>query len=90
MSVSPARAAAFDILLRVETQSAYASELLHSERLDELSAADRGLATVLHVALKLGKSQAPPKQVASAASAISAEIRECHRTPVKNRSQQMS
>ena len=47
MPVSPARAAAFDILFRVETQSAYASELLHSERLDELSAADRGLATEL-------------------------------------------
>jgi 16S rRNA (cytosine967-C5)-methyltransferase len=47
MPVSPARAAAFDILFRVEAQSAYASELLHSERLDELSAADRGLATEL-------------------------------------------
>jgi 16S rRNA (cytosine967-C5)-methyltransferase len=47
MPVSPARAAAFDILFRVETQSAYASELLHSERLDELSAPDRGLATEL-------------------------------------------
>ena len=45
MPVSPARAAAFDILLRVETQDAYASELLHSERLDQLSPADRGLAT---------------------------------------------
>src|SRR5271157_5421032 len=47
MPVSPARAAAFDILLRVEKQSAYASELLHSERLDKLSAADRALATEL-------------------------------------------
>jgi len=47
MPVSPARAAAFDILLRVETQDAYASELLHSERLDQLSPADRGLATEL-------------------------------------------
>src|SRR5271167_1809526 len=45
MSISPARAAAFDILLRVEQQAAYASELLHSERLDKLSPADRGLAT---------------------------------------------
>ena len=43
MPVSPARAAAFDILLRVEQQDAYASELLHSERLDKLSIADRGL-----------------------------------------------
>jgi len=45
MPVSPARAAAFDILLRVEQQTAYASELLHSDRLDRLSQADRGLAT---------------------------------------------
>src|SRR3974390_184380 len=41
MPVSAARAAAFDILLRVETQDAYASELLHSERLDQLSPSDR-------------------------------------------------
>ena len=45
MPVSPARAAAFDILLRVEQQDAYASELLHSDRLDQLSPADRGLTT---------------------------------------------
>ena len=45
MPVSPARAAAFDILLRVKQQHAYASELLHSERLDRLSLADRALAT---------------------------------------------
>ena len=45
MPISPARAAAFDILLRVETQDAYASELLHSSRLDNLSPRDRGLAT---------------------------------------------
>lgn len=47
MPVSLARAAAFDILLRIETQNAYASELLHLERLDKLRAADRGLATQL-------------------------------------------
>jgi len=45
--VSAARAAAFDILLRVEQQQAYASELLHSRRLQELSPADRGLCTEL-------------------------------------------
>jgi 16S rRNA (cytosine967-C5)-methyltransferase len=45
MPVSPARAATFDILLRVEQQDAYASELLHSDRLDKLSPADRGLTT---------------------------------------------
>jgi 16S rRNA (cytosine967-C5)-methyltransferase len=47
MPVSPARAAAFDILLRVEQTSAYANELLHSERLEKLSIADRSLATEL-------------------------------------------
>jgi 16S rRNA (cytosine967-C5)-methyltransferase len=47
MPVSAARAAAFDILLRVQTQNAYASELLHSSRLDQLSPADCALATEL-------------------------------------------
>ncbi|HZD32530.1 MAG TPA: 16S rRNA (cytosine(967)-C(5))-methyltransferase RsmB [Candidatus Angelobacter sp.] len=47
MPTSPARVAAFDILLRVEQQDAYASELLHSDRLDKLEAADRGLTTEL-------------------------------------------
>jgi len=45
--VSPARIAAFDILLRVERQGAYASELLHSERYQKLSLADHGLCTEL-------------------------------------------
>jgi 16S rRNA (cytosine967-C5)-methyltransferase len=44
---SPARTAAFDILLRVERQSAYASELLHAERYQKLSPADHGLCTEL-------------------------------------------
>jgi 16S rRNA (cytosine967-C5)-methyltransferase len=45
MAVSPARQAAFTILLRVERESAYAVELLHSSLLDGLSPADRNLAT---------------------------------------------
>src|SRR5437764_11853826 len=45
MRISPARAAAFDILLRVETTDAYASELLHSSHVAKLSPADHGLAT---------------------------------------------
>lgn len=45
--VSASRAAAFDILLRVERHSAYASELLHSRRYEELSTADHGLCTEL-------------------------------------------
>lgn len=43
MAVSPARAAAFDVLLRVERDAAFATELLHSKKIDELSPADRGL-----------------------------------------------
>jgi len=45
MPISPARTAAFDILLRVERQAAYAGELLHSQRLQSLSPPDRSLAT---------------------------------------------
>jgi len=47
MAVSPARAAAFEILLKVEREQSYASELLHSARLAKLSSADHGLATEL-------------------------------------------
>ena len=47
MPVSPARAAAFDILLRVERESAYASDLLHSPAYAHLSTADHALATEL-------------------------------------------
>lgn len=43
MPVSPARTAAFDILLKVREQDAFASELLHSSRLDRLALEDRGL-----------------------------------------------
>jgi 16S rRNA (cytosine967-C5)-methyltransferase len=43
--VSPARAAAFDILMRVEQTDAFAADLLHSSRLDRLSPADRALCT---------------------------------------------
>ncbi len=45
--VSAARAAAFDILLRVERDGAYASELLHSRIHDRLDAGDHALATEL-------------------------------------------
>lgn len=45
MPVSPARRAAFSILLAVEQRSAYASELLSSDRGEKLSHADHRLAT---------------------------------------------
>ena len=47
MPISPARVAAFEILLRTETTGAYASELLHSSRFAKLSPADHGLLTEL-------------------------------------------
>ena len=47
MPVSPARAAAFDILLRVERESSYASDLLHSPAHERLSTPDHALATEL-------------------------------------------
>src|SRR5271155_382027 len=47
MAISPARIAAFDILLRVDQQDAYASELLHAADYGKLSTADHGLATEL-------------------------------------------
>jgi 16S rRNA (cytosine967-C5)-methyltransferase len=46
-AVSPARAAAFDILLRVDRESSYASELLHSRSYATLSSVDHALATEL-------------------------------------------
>src|SRR2546423_1674234 len=45
MSISPARIAAFEVLLRVERTDAYASELLHASQYAELSPKDHGLAT---------------------------------------------
>jgi 16S rRNA (cytosine967-C5)-methyltransferase len=45
VAISPARAAAFDILLRLEREASYASELLHSRAYDRLSPLDRSLAT---------------------------------------------
>ena len=47
MPVSPARAAAFEILMRIETTDAYASEMLHSARAAKLSPEDHGLLTEL-------------------------------------------
>jgi 16S rRNA (cytosine967-C5)-methyltransferase len=52
MAASPgrsslARSAAFEILLRVEREESYASEMLHSDRFAKLSSRDHGLATEL-------------------------------------------
>jgi 16S rRNA (cytosine967-C5)-methyltransferase len=46
-AVSAARAAAFDILLRVEREFSYATELLHSRSYERLTTVDHSLATEL-------------------------------------------
>ena len=45
MPVSPARSIAFDVLLRVESESAYASELLHAALAPAVKPSDAALAT---------------------------------------------
>jgi 16S rRNA (cytosine967-C5)-methyltransferase len=45
MPTSPARIAAFEILLRIDRTDSYAAELLHSVQYESLSAKDHGLAT---------------------------------------------
>jgi 16S rRNA (cytosine967-C5)-methyltransferase len=47
MPISPARTAAFDILLRVEQSDAFAPELLHSSTYNRLTSSDHALATEL-------------------------------------------
>ncbi len=54
--LSPSRSAAFDILMRVE-QGAFADELLHSERLNGLSPADRALCTQIVMGVLRWRSQ---------------------------------
>ena len=67
MPLSPARAVAFDILLRVDQQNAYASELLHSERLEKLAPADRGLAMELVMGVLRWRSRLDDAIAAAAA-----------------------
>ena len=56
MALSPSRTAAFDILMRVE-QGAFADELLHSERLDRLTPADRSLCMEIVMGVLRWRSQ---------------------------------
>ncbi len=57
MSISPARTTAFDILLQVEKEDAYASELLHSAQYATLSPEDHGLATQIVMGVLRWRSQ---------------------------------
>jgi len=47
MSISPARVSAYEMLLRVERDGAYSSELLHAPKYAKLSPVDHALATEL-------------------------------------------
>ena len=67
MPVSPSRAAAFDILVRVERENSYASELLHSPAYDKLSHSDHALATELVMGVLRWRSLLD-KEIAHAAS----------------------
>ena len=52
--MAPARIAAFDVLLRVERENAFASELLHSDSYAHLSAADHRLEKADNLGQALG------------------------------------
>lgn len=55
--ISPARTAAFSVLLRVEREDSYASELLHASTHEDLSTRDHGLATELVMGVLRWKSR---------------------------------
>src|SRR5208337_2974025 len=56
MPISPARVAAYEILLRMEREGSYSSELLHAPRYAKLSSADHGLATELVMGVQRWRS----------------------------------
>jgi 16S rRNA (cytosine967-C5)-methyltransferase len=69
-AVSPARAAAFDILLRIERESSYASELLHSRTYDRLTMVDHSLATELVMGVLRWRSLLDSQIAAASAQAL--------------------
>jgi 16S rRNA (cytosine967-C5)-methyltransferase len=69
--VSPARAAAFDILLRVERDNSYASELLHSAAYERLSTPDHALATELVMGVLRWRSRLDDEIATSSSQSLS-------------------
>lgn len=67
MPVSPARAAAFEILLRIEQEASYASELLHSPVCAGLSSRDHALVTELVLGVLRWRSRLD-EEIAAASS----------------------
>jgi 16S rRNA (cytosine967-C5)-methyltransferase len=76
MPVSPARSAAFEVLLRIENTDAYASELLHSSRFAKLSPADHGLLTELVMGVERWRGVLDKTVAAHSAQALSKLDRE--------------
>jgi 16S rRNA (cytosine967-C5)-methyltransferase len=70
-AISPARAAAFDILLRVERESSYASELLHSSTYARLTTVDHSLATELVMGVLRWRSLLDSQIAANSTQALS-------------------
>jgi 16S rRNA (cytosine967-C5)-methyltransferase len=70
-AISPARTAAFDILLRVERESSYASELLHSRTYARLTTVDHSLATELVMGVLRWQSLLDSQIAANSAQALS-------------------
>ena len=70
MPVSPARTTAFDILLRVERESSYASELLNSSKYERLSRPDHALATELVMGVLRWRSLLDDEIVAASAQPL--------------------
>jgi len=70
MSVSPARAVAFEILLRVERDNSFGSELLHAERNASLSPADHGLATEIVMGVQRWRSVLDQKLAAASSQKL--------------------
>ena len=71
MPASPARAAAFDILIRVEREGSYASELLHSAAYQDLSRVDHALATELVMGVLRWRSRLDDEIAAASSQPIS-------------------
>jgi 16S rRNA (cytosine967-C5)-methyltransferase len=70
-AVSAARAAAFDILLRVERESSYASELLHSQTYAKLTPTDHALTMELVMGVLRWQSLLDSEIVKSSAQPLS-------------------
>jgi 16S rRNA (cytosine967-C5)-methyltransferase len=71
MPISPARVAAFDILLRIERESSYASELLHAETYNRLSPQDHALTMELVMGVLRWRSRLDAEMAPASAQPLS-------------------